>query len=91
VYTSGSDGTLNSEAQLDETRGGTGTGTYATGDILYASGVNTLGKLAAGSNGDVLTLAAGVPTWAAGGAFLDQFRCQHVSNQQPIFSNQHPN
>jgi hypothetical protein len=45
--------------------GGTGFATYATGDIIYASGTNTLSKLAAGTNGYVLTLSGGVPTWAA--------------------------
>jgi hypothetical protein len=48
------------------TAGGTGLTTYATGDLIYASATNTLSKLAAGSNGQVLTLAGGVPTWAAG-------------------------
>jgi hypothetical protein len=48
-----------------ETKGGTNQTTYAVGDILYASGVNTLSKLAAGSNTNILTLAGGVPTWAA--------------------------
>jgi hypothetical protein len=48
-----------------ETFGGTGQTTYATGDILYASGANTLSKLAAGTNTHVLTLSGGVPTWAA--------------------------
>lgn len=47
--------------------GGTGQSTYATGDILYASGANTLAKLTAGSDADVLTLASGVPSWAAAG------------------------
>ena len=37
----------------------------ATGDILYASGANTLAKLAIGSDTEVLTLASGVPSWAA--------------------------
>jgi len=37
----------------------------ATGDILYASGANTLAKLAVGSDTEVLTLASGVPSWAA--------------------------
>ena len=44
----------------------------AAGDILYASGANTLAKLAKGSDDDVLTLASGVPSWAAaagGGAW----------------------
>lgn len=45
--------------------GGTNLTTYATGDILYASATNTLSKLSIGSNGQVLTLSAGVPSWAA--------------------------
>lgn len=39
----------------------------ATGDIPYASSANTPARLAAGTNGHVLTLAGGVPTWAAAG------------------------
>jgi hypothetical protein len=50
---------------LASTNGGTGQATYSTGDILYASATNTLSKLAAGSNGNVLTLASGIPSWAA--------------------------
>lgn len=55
---------------LGATSGGTGLSTYATGDIIYASAANTLNRLTAGSNTQVLTLAGGVPTWAAstGGA-----------------------
>lgn len=54
---------------VTEVNGGTNQTTYAKGDILYASGVNTLSKLAAGSDGEVLTLAGGEPSWAvnAGG------------------------
>jgi hypothetical protein len=33
--------------------------------MLYASASNTLSKLAAGTNGYVLTMASGVPSWAA--------------------------
>jgi hypothetical protein len=50
---------------LAATEGGTGFNTYATGDIVYASATNTLSKLAAGTNGHLLTLSSGVPTWAA--------------------------
>jgi hypothetical protein len=50
---------------LVSANGGTSFSTYATGDIIYASGVNTLAKLTAGTNTHVLTLAGGVPTWAA--------------------------
>lgn len=47
------------------TFGGTGLTTYTTGDILYASASNVLSKLAAGTNTFVLTMAAGIPSWAA--------------------------
>lgn len=50
---------------LGATSGGTGQTTYATGDILYASASNTLSKLTAGTNGYILTMASGVPSWAA--------------------------
>ncbi len=53
---------------VTETFGGTGQTTYATGDILYASAANTLSKLAATTNGFVLTLTGGVPVWAAAAA-----------------------
>ena len=53
---------------LPSANGGTGFSTYATGDILYASAANTLSKLAAGTNGYVLTLSGGVPTWASSAA-----------------------
>ena len=46
-------------------KGGTGLASYAAGDIVYASGTTTLAKLAKGSDTEVLTLASGVPTWAA--------------------------
>lgn len=49
--------------------GGTAQSTYTTGDILYASASNTLSKLTVGSAGQVLTVASGVPSWAAGGGF----------------------
>ena len=49
---------------LGETRGGTNTTTYTTGDILYASGTNTLAKRAVGTSGQILTVSGGVPTWA---------------------------
>lgn len=49
--------------------GGTGLTSYTAGDIIYASATNTLAKLAKGANGQVLTLASGIPSWAdaAGG------------------------
>jgi hypothetical protein len=35
------------------------------GDIIYASAPNTPARLGIGSNTEVLTLAAGIPSWAA--------------------------
>jgi hypothetical protein len=59
---------------LNAVNGGTQQSTYATGDILYASAANTLSKLSAGANGNVLTLAAGVPTWAASTGGVTSFQ-----------------
>lgn len=50
--------------KISEIYGGTNQATYTTGDVLYASASNTLSKLAIGSSGQVLTIAAGVPSWA---------------------------
>lgn len=57
-------GLLTLAVALPATSGGTGQSTYATGDVLYASAANTLSKLPVGSNAQVLTLAAGIPSWA---------------------------
>lgn len=43
--------------------GGTGQTIYAIGDILYASTTTALSKLSVSTNGKVLTLAAGIPSW----------------------------
>ncbi len=56
-----------------ETKGGTNQTTYTQGDILYASASNTLGKLAKGTAGKVLTMNSGAtaPEWAtASGGFV---------------------
>ncbi|GAG61600.1 unnamed protein product, partial [marine sediment metagenome] len=37
----------------------------AEGDIIYGSGDNAIARLAKGDDDDVLTLASGVPSWAA--------------------------
>ena len=54
-----------SATAIAATKGGTGLTSYATGDIVYASATNTLSKLTAGTDGQILTLASGVPSWAA--------------------------
>lgn len=39
--------------------------TTTTGDIIYASSANTPARLGIGSTGNVLTVASGIPSWAA--------------------------
>ncbi|MDN3656660.1 hypothetical protein QWZ08_13530 [Ferruginibacter paludis] len=45
--------------------GGTGQTTVTAGDLLYGSAANTWSKLPAGTNGQVLTLAGGIPSWSS--------------------------
>ena len=53
-------------ATLDETKGGTGLTSFTTGDVIYASGSNTLAKLGIGSSGEVLSVSSGgIVEWAA--------------------------
>ena len=53
-------------ATLDETKGGTGLTSFTTGDVIYASGSNTLAKLAIGSSGNVLSVSSGgIVEWTA--------------------------
>jgi hypothetical protein len=43
--------------------GGTGLTSYTTGDLIYASGSTTLSKLGVGTNGYILTVNSGLPSW----------------------------
>jgi hypothetical protein len=63
VTTTGTLALTYSGTALPEANGGTAQTTYTTGDLLYASGANTLAKLAVGTTGQVLKVAAGVPSW----------------------------
>ena len=58
-------GSLTLGTALGATSGGTGQGSYAVGDLLYASTTTALGKLTVGANDAVLTVAAGIPSWVA--------------------------
>ena len=71
---SATSGVVSVAGTLGSGYGGTGFSTYTTGDIIYASGTNTLSKLGVGSNGYVLTLTAGVPTWAASTGGVTSFQ-----------------
>lgn len=58
-------GTLTLAGTLGIANGGTNLTSYTTGDTLYASATNVLSKRTIGSTGQVLTVAGGIPTWAA--------------------------
>lgn len=55
-----------SNTDLDFTWAGDATNTVvdAAGDLLYGTSADTLGRLAIGTSGQVLTVASGVPSWA---------------------------
>jgi len=54
----------------------------ASGDIFYASSSTATTRLAKGSDGQVLTLASGVPSWAAGGGGGDPYHTLSI----PMFN-----
>ena len=59
-----------------------------TGDIYYASAANTPARLAIGSTSDVLTVAGGIPSWAApaGGASYAIFADEKASGGGGTFT-----
>lgn len=48
---------------IQETNGGTGINAYTTGDIIYSPSTNNLTTLPVGSEGEVLTVTSGLPSW----------------------------
>lgn len=63
VTSSGTIAITYSGTALPAINGGTAQTTYAAGDIIYANAINTLSKLTVGTTGQVLKVAAGVPSW----------------------------
>lgn len=78
VTTTGTLAVTLSGTALPAANGGTGQTGYTTGDILYASSTTALSKLPVGTNGQVLTLASGIPSWAAAGASGASYALQPV-------------
>ena len=80
-----------SATAIGETKGGTAQTTYTQGDILYASGSNTLAKLAKGTAGQVLTINSGAtaPEWATssgGASTLLDFKYQATGYSTPTYT-----
>ena len=57
-------GTITLAGTLVAANGGTGQSSYATGDLLYASGSTTLSKLNLGSSTYLLTSSGSAPQWS---------------------------
>lgn len=71
---------------LNETHGGTNQSTYAVGDLLYASAVNTLSKFNKPSATAIMTMnSSGVPAWKIPkyGAFHDTTASQTAAANTP--------
>lgn len=51
----------------------------ASGDVLYATAADTLARLAKGTDGQVLTLASGLPSWAAASGGADPGTTSSIS------------
>jgi hypothetical protein len=85
VLYASADDTINSEAQLAVSRGGTGIGSYAAGDILYASGSTTLAKLAKGTNGKTLRIVNDLPAWTDGGGTDSKLIIQNGGTNNTVF------
>ena len=59
-----SSGTITLAGTLTEANGGTGTGSYTKGDILYSNAANSLAKLAIGASGQRLAVSStGIVEW----------------------------
>lgn len=56
---------------LGVTKGGTGLATFASNGLLKGAGTSAMTVIAPGTNGFILTMVSGAPTWAAAGASAD--------------------
>lgn len=56
---------FNSRDPVNETKGGTNQSSFTSGDMLYASGSNTLSKLAIGSSNQILQSNGSIPVWTS--------------------------
>jgi hypothetical protein len=54
---------------LPAVNGGTGQSSFTVGDIFYANTTTTIAKLGIGTTGQVVTVAAGIPSWATPASF----------------------
>jgi excisionase family DNA binding protein len=58
-------GSADVSGALGISNGGTGLTSFTLGDIIYASATNTLAKLGAGGENEVLAMVSGIPDWTS--------------------------
>ena len=61
-------------------------GSDAAGDVMYYNGTNYI-RLAKGSDDEILTLASGVPSWAAVGGGMTSFQLEDDDGTEVAISN----
>ena len=59
---------------------------FETGDLIYASGQNTLSNLSIGSLNQVLTVSGGIPTWVAPSSGGGGYWTQHINGNDIYYS-----
>ena len=65
VKTSAGTGLITVSTQVSATEGGTGRSSWTANSLVYIGATNTFGEILPSTNGNVLTMVAGVPAWAA--------------------------
>ncbi len=63
ITSAGNTHELGLAGQIPVASGGTGLGSYQIGDLIYATGANTLNQLTIGTTRQVLKVVGGIPTW----------------------------
>ena len=81
-----STGAVTVAGTLITSNGGTGLNTYAAGDILYYSSGTALSRLPKGTDGQVLKLASGLPSWSAD---TNTDTLQSIANDTSTVTNQY--
>tara|TARA_R110001592_G_scaffold38130_1_gene126189 strand:- start:6421 stop:7800 length:1380 start_codon:yes stop_codon:yes gene_type:complete len=76
ITSAGNAHALGLAGQIPTGNGGTGLSSYQIGDLIYASGANTLNQLTIGTTGQVLKVVGGVPVW---GNLINQAEIQQYN------------
>ena len=76
ITSAGNAHALGLAGQIPTGNGGTGLSSYQIGDLIYATGANTLNQLTIGTTSQVLKVVGGVPVW---GNLINQAEIQQYN------------